>query len=400
MNARTCLLCGKSLGRIWVGAGDDFCSREHGNQYRLKRGMDRLTETNKISSLMRKRENPKPITAAQLPLDFASARRDFPEVSIPAAGRTRLPSLRSLSVSSTPRISTVSESCVAPRLPRRAGPSEPRQPDTSFFRFPARKLAPVAPVREAQPPLRMPLARAARLPRRVLGSGGKQRDFGALRHAAMRANAGSGGMAPSRVEPPGAACFGKSRRPRGIAASPRTSGVRELSRGFGSRRLARRTPLPPASPAPRSVGLHTSARALGPVARQPLSNVRDSNARLEPRMLASVGRRSGLVYPSFVAPVNPTAIRWPGASRIRKWIPCHGNASAVREWGPLWNVSGRTGFSAPRRSLAAIERAMSTSCAVALPLAPVRANGAHRHVALAPFAPQNSPFGYKEYQEK
>jgi hypothetical protein len=45
MSARTCLLCGKPLSRIWVGAGD-FCSREHGNQYRLKRGMDRLTETN------------------------------------------------------------------------------------------------------------------------------------------------------------------------------------------------------------------------------------------------------------------------------------------------------------------------------------------------------------------
>jgi hypothetical protein len=42
---------------------------------------------------------------------------------------------------------------------------------------------------------------------------------------------------------------------------------------------------------------------------------------------------------------------------------------------------------------------MATPCVVALPLAPVRSNGAH-HVALAPFAPQNSPFGYKEYQDK
>ena len=42
---------------------------------------------------------------------------------------------------------------------------------------------------------------------------------------------------------------------------------------------------------------------------------------------------------------------------------------------------------------------MATPCVVALPLAPVRSNGAP-HVALAPFAPQNSPSGYKEYQEK
>jgi hypothetical protein len=40
---------------------------------------------------------------------------------------------------------------------------------------------------------------------------------------------------------------------------------------------------------------------------------------------------------------------------------------------------------------------MAMSCVVAVPLAPVRSNGAP-HVALAPFAPQYSPFGYKEYQ--
>jgi hypothetical protein len=42
---------------------------------------------------------------------------------------------------------------------------------------------------------------------------------------------------------------------------------------------------------------------------------------------------------------------------------------------------------------------MPTPCLVALPLAPVRANGAP-HVATAPFAPLNSPFDFKEYQEK
>src|SRR5580693_4821671 len=62
MNARNCLLCGKALSRIWLGAGEDFCSREHRNQYRLRRGMDRLLEANKVANLMRRRENPKPIT--------------------------------------------------------------------------------------------------------------------------------------------------------------------------------------------------------------------------------------------------------------------------------------------------------------------------------------------------
>jgi len=60
------LLCGKPLSRIWVGAGEDFCSREHRNQYRLRRGMDRLQEANKVANLMRRRENPKPIPMIEL----------------------------------------------------------------------------------------------------------------------------------------------------------------------------------------------------------------------------------------------------------------------------------------------------------------------------------------------
>src|SRR5579871_3249757 len=63
MSARTCLLCGKALSRIWVGAGEDFCSREHRNQYRLRRGMDRLHEANRVATLMRRREQAKPLTA-------------------------------------------------------------------------------------------------------------------------------------------------------------------------------------------------------------------------------------------------------------------------------------------------------------------------------------------------
>ncbi len=73
---RTCLLCDKPLSRIWLGAGEDFCSREHRNQYRLRRGMDRLLEANKVASLMRRRESPKPIS----PL------RDIDEAGIPRRG--------------------------------------------------------------------------------------------------------------------------------------------------------------------------------------------------------------------------------------------------------------------------------------------------------------------------
>jgi hypothetical protein len=395
MSARTCLLCGKPLSRIWVGAGDDFCSREHGNQYRLKRGMDRLTETNKISSLMRRRENPMPIVSASLPLDSASSNRDFPEMRISAAGRTRLPSLPPLLGSSTPRISPVSDSYMRPRVPRQAGSAEPQQPDSSLLRFSARKTAPVVPVRRTELPVRIPRAQAAMLRDRVLGAGSEHRGFGALRHTAIREHSGLGGIAPSCIKPPSAACFLNNRRPRKIKASPRNASVQGLSRGFGFRRPARRRAICvwPMKPRVAMVPRLSPARQM-PCVRNTL------NRPASPR---SMGRRSStreLVFPRFSARSNPTGIQWPGAVRIGRRSFHNGHALAVRDWGPLWNLSGMAGLVNPRNSLAAlVERGMPTPCVVAVPLAPVRANGAH-HIALAPFNPSNSPFGYKEYQEK
>ena len=394
MSARTCLLCGKPLSRIWVGAGDDFCSREHGNQYRLKRGMDRLTETNKISSLMRRRENPRPITAARLPLDSASARRDFPEMKIPAGVGARFPSLRPFSVSATPRIATVSGRYVEPRLPRPAGSSKPRQPDSSFLRFSARKTAPVAPVRKAALPVRIPRDRAALLRDRIVGTGGERRGFGALRPAGIRAQAGLDGMAPSRMEPPGAACFPNTQRPRGLETPHRTGGARGLSRGFGFREPAGRGAV-----SVRPLEARLAAAWLSSPARQFRCAGKTGNGRAAPRAMSLCISTCGLVCPSLLSRVSVAGIQRPGAARMGRRRPCQGPAPTVREWGPLWNVSKFAGFPHPRRSLAASERGIPASCLVAVPLAPVRANGAP-HVALAPFAPQNSSFGYKEYEEK
>jgi hypothetical protein len=77
MGARTCLLCGKPLSRIWAGTGEDFCSREHRNQYRLRRGMDRLLEASKVASVMRRRENPRQIPTASLRSTGPSSQRGF-----------------------------------------------------------------------------------------------------------------------------------------------------------------------------------------------------------------------------------------------------------------------------------------------------------------------------------
>jgi hypothetical protein len=96
MNGRTCQLCGKPLSRIRVGTGGDFCSREHRNQYRLRCGMDRLLEANQMASLMRRRENLKPL-AGQGSLSAGQAQPrgylESPAWSVPAASSSVLPRL-------------------------------------------------------------------------------------------------------------------------------------------------------------------------------------------------------------------------------------------------------------------------------------------------------------------
>ena len=83
MNGRTCQLCGKALSRFSVGSGGDFCSREHRNQFRLRLGMDRLMEANKVANLMRRRENAKSIPTSQLARDFKPSPRSAPVVRMP-----------------------------------------------------------------------------------------------------------------------------------------------------------------------------------------------------------------------------------------------------------------------------------------------------------------------------
>jgi hypothetical protein len=235
--------------------------------------------------------------------------------------------------------------------------------------------------------------RAALLRNGIVAAGGEHRGFGAVRLAGIRARAGLGGIAPSRIEPPGAACFRSAQRPRELETHRATNRVQGLSHGFGFRRPAR-----PGAVGAWPLKARVVVASLGSPARQFLHLLKTLNSPAASRAMSRLVSTRGLVSPSLSARLSATGIQWPGTARIGRHGPCQGQAPAVREWAPFWNVSEIAGFPHPRRSLAAFERGMPTPCVVALPLAPVRANGAAHHVALAPFAPQNSPFGYKEYQ--
>jgi hypothetical protein len=139
MSAKSCLLCGAPLGRIRVGAGEDFCSREHRNQYRLKRSMECLSEANKVATLARRRENPKPLSIGALPCLPGEPRAHAPiqpfsgtavrapslgiaapRFSAPTAGPVRLLNLKSRKTTSRrPAAAPISSSAAPARRTRR-----------------------------------------------------------------------------------------------------------------------------------------------------------------------------------------------------------------------------------------------------------------------------------------
>src|SRR5690348_951597 len=86
MSVKTCQLCSKPLGRMRGGVDGEFCSREHRNQFHMRQGLGRLEEANKMASLMRRRENLRPIPTTRLAAGAAQASR---AVTTPAQYPTR-----------------------------------------------------------------------------------------------------------------------------------------------------------------------------------------------------------------------------------------------------------------------------------------------------------------------
>jgi len=200
MNARTCLLCGKPLSRIWVGAGEDFCSREHRNQYRLRRGMDRLLEANKVASLLRRREQPKPISATLQAGNAAARGTDPAPIRLSGSG------------------------------------TKPRYPASKWT-----------------PPVRIPGARSWVEGHQTRTEKAKPRAYGILRSqipqdsGAARVILGKG---VRQIEPPGATYLERTRQPRPIRIAGKHGSALRVSAGAGFKLPAKRGRHFPASQQP------------------------------------------------------------------------------------------------------------------------------------------------------
>src|SRR5437667_8673441 len=112
MSVKTCQLCGKPLSRLRVGADPEFCSKEHRNQFRLRRGMDRLVEVNKVANLMRRRESPKQITFSSLMCQSAIAPRGFYESERTAVHTMPFHRQTEYEAFAAPRITAHADECI------------------------------------------------------------------------------------------------------------------------------------------------------------------------------------------------------------------------------------------------------------------------------------------------
>jgi hypothetical protein len=235
MNARTCQLCGKPLSRLRVGGDGDFCSREHRNQHRLRAGMDRLEEASKVTTLMRRRENPRQISAARLMCNSALERRGFFEPK-QAAPKTDIAAFAPvLPGPAAPRVASGADRYVPPRASQLAGTSASRRADTSRMRINGRGTLPMVPPRRqkflaqiGQAPL-VSLRCDAPAPRTA------PRDFGMLRRGEIRVHLGGAALSPSVLAPRRVLALNPQTRLRSILSHALEGNALRVSIGIGFR---------------------------------------------------------------------------------------------------------------------------------------------------------------------
>src|SRR5690348_3207790 len=186
MSTKTCQLCGKALGRRGDG---DFCSSEHRNQFRLRRGMDRLEEANKVASLMRRRENPRAIPASQLVAAGACVPRASTD-PVPFPVPQQEPRLRSLKpVLHAARILPKAERFSNPLsgLSRRLGASDDRAATPASLPFVARRAVPALESKKStKPAAGVVRANPARISCGAPGTKGEAQTCGAALRVARR----------------------------------------------------------------------------------------------------------------------------------------------------------------------------------------------------------------------
>ncbi|HEY1183507.1 MAG TPA: hypothetical protein VGE89_04925 [Bryobacteraceae bacterium] len=225
MSARTCQLCGRPLSRIWVGAGGDFCSREHRNQYGLRLGMDRLQEANKVATLMRRRENLKTVMPGQAESLASLERRGFHQsmrLSEPPPPTDHMRPIQPLLDAEV----RGGGNFFAPRAVNQRAKQAPRS--AAYLQRAAEVAEPMLPaLREHEMPVTLPRQRPARAWDGARSLKARRRGFPLPRRRAARAVLSR----KTRREPVGGATYQRDAKPAKWLALPMHTGRRARTVG-------------------------------------------------------------------------------------------------------------------------------------------------------------------------
>ena len=308
MNARTCQLCGKPLSRFAVGSGGDFCSREHRNQYRLRLGMDRLMEANKVASLMRRRENAKQISAQFLLTDCNIAPRSYPPARIAAQNPSMAgfkPTPASLFV---PRAPNRSDKPAQLGYVKVALAAQPRSLPLAMNG--GRDVIPL-PLRSHKLSVEIPPSRNAIVRDRILKPDANPRAFGILRHPPLRVHIGSENHKRYSIPSVGAHSLKSSQRTHTLRNHPVKGKELRVSASAGFRLPEPVRPaLELAKPGPVAMPFSKQAREVGPPARKIEAGRRYAAGRIAKRKMA---------YRPPTMGTGAAAFLWPGAVPPAPW---------------------------------------------------------------------------------
>ncbi|HEX3746131.1 MAG TPA: hypothetical protein VHW09_19460 [Bryobacteraceae bacterium] len=378
MNGRTCQLCGKALSRFTVGSGGDFCSREHRNQFRLRLGMDRLMEANKVASLMRRRENAKAIPAAQLVRDCKALPRLAPLLRMPVRelGMRPLPLRSPLAVPSVvarsiglhlaPEAATPMRAEVRSAEPR-AFPIRPKRllpPRGASFRA---RITPAGAV-----PPRLDRTRLAQLRREVTE----------LRLNLRRANDGGSGIQVKPLRIPGQH-WQEALPAVGLHNSADRGRDLRVSSGVGFRLMAPRV---------RSIEFARLETNPPQQATDPRRLTAGSPSTKSEVLAAGVIRFTVRLPSGPRGPKhkNGTGFEWPNAV-LHSGRPVRNGVSITRACDVRWGAPPPVPPQF-RQDSTAIQFYAATPAAPRLPAPPVRGAPATRRASLVAFHPQETPF--------
>ncbi|HXB70848.1 MAG TPA: hypothetical protein VNY05_21620 [Candidatus Acidoferrales bacterium] len=367
MNARTCQLCGKPLSRL--RAEGDFCSKEHRNQYGLRAGMNRLQEANKVSSLMRRRENLRQIGPTRLICNSARAARlcDPPKLlstQVRPAGARPV-----FSISGKPRMPNAPQKCQDPAPSSMPGVSSFRQPNPARLRLGTNTQVLALPKRSLRLGAALVQASMSQLGTAAADAKPHHRPMERLPHGKIRVELGLGPALLRRADALGSLSIHQASRTCNVRTAPKKGKALRVSTAIGFH-------VPPA---------HLRRHASQPAMRNdlvwpgtPYSTTPDSVGRPAPPKLLHVGiRAAAAMRPSGPGPARAPRFMLAKIVAVPPSRPAKSSKPPAKFCGVAWNpVDPRWAGMIPGPESAGF----------------ARRNGAHLfELAIEPFAVRTGP---------